>query len=129
MVAAVLEEYGAEVWGVLVDRLFGLGEELAGSIGRRRGQGWELAMVPQSNIVCFRLVPEEIAAGRHNAFTTALRQRHLEEGAHYVVQTRFNGAVWLRCTLMNPLTEPEDLEAMLDGFEVLAKEMLNQGWT
>lgn len=81
-------------------------------------------MEPQANIVCFRYLP----VGRdwsnveaQNAFTLDLRQRHLEAGAHYVVQTRFGGKVWLRCTLMNPLTEASDLEAMLDGFEALAE--------
>lgn len=123
-VAAVLEEYGAEIWGVLVDRLFALGGALAAAVTARGSKGWELAMEPQANIVCFRYLPvgrEWSNVEAQNAFTLDLRQRHLEAGAHYVVQTRFGGKVWLRCTLMNPLTEASDLEAMLDGFEALAE--------
>jgi len=124
-VAAVLEEYGPEIWGVLVDRLFGLGRALAASIESRTSKGWELAMAPEANIVCFRYLPQAFdSVEAENAFTSRLRQRHLEEGAHYVVQTRFGGRAWLRCTLMNPLTEVSDLEAMLDGFEALTPGVL-----
>jgi hypothetical protein len=34
-----------------------------------------------------------------------------------VVATRLNGEAWLRCTFMNPLTELEDMQVMLDEFE------------
>ncbi len=128
-VAAVLEEYGDEIWGVLVDRLFGLGRALADLVSARSARGWELAMDPQANIVCFRYVPPQVEPVDLDRFTAALRQLHLEMGAHYVVQTRFDDTNWLRCTLMNPLTEPADLEAMLDGFEALGQRLLDQGWT
>lgn len=124
-VAAVMEEYGPEIWGVLVDRLFGLGRALATAVESRSSKGWELAMAPEANIVCFRYLPQAFdSVEAENAFTSGLRQRHLEEGAHYVVQTRFGGRTWLRCTVMNPLTEVSDLEAMLDGFEALAPVVL-----
>ena len=120
-VAAVLEEYGPEIWGHLVDRLFALGKELANLVSRRKG--FELAMDPEANIVCFRFVPDDLKAAPlevQNDFVERLREKHLAQGQHYVVMTRFDRTVWLRCTLMNPLTEPEDLESMLDSFESIA---------
>jgi len=120
-VAAVLEEYGSEIWGHLVDRLFALGKSLANQVKQR--EGFELAMEPEANIVCFRLVPDPLNLApleQQNSFTEQLRQMHLEKGEHYVVMTRFDGTAWLRCTLMNPLTEAEDLEAMLDSLESIA---------
>jgi len=123
-VAAVLEEYGFEIWGHLVDRLFDLGRELADQVERRTD--FELAMRPEANIVCFRHIPQSMASATPdalNAFTAALRQKHLEEGPQYVVMTRFGGNAWLRCTLMNPLTESEDLEAMLDRIAALAEDL------
>ena len=123
-VAAVLEEYGPEVWGVLVDRLFGLGRELADRILDRGDLGWQLAMEPEGNIVCFRYLPHDFAdMDAENAFTRSLRQRHLEMGPQYIVQTKFDGKVWLRCTLMNPLTEPEDMVGLLDRLEALAQDV------
>jgi len=126
-VAAVLEEYGAEIWGHLIDRLFDLGRELADQVERR--PDFELAMPPEANIVCFRHVPESMnstSSEELNAFTAALRKKHLEEGPQYVVMTRFGGETWLRCTLMNPLTEAEDLEAMLDRIAFLAQDLTPQ---
>ncbi len=126
-VAAVLEEYGAEIWGHLIDRLFDLGRELADQVERR--PDFELAMPPEANIVCFRHVPESMnstSSEELNAFTAALRKKHLEEGPQYVVMTRFGGDTWLRCTLMNPLTEVEDLEAMLDRIAFLAQDLTPQ---
>ena len=121
-VAAVLEEYGPQIWGVMVDRLFGLGMELAEQIVERRERGWELAMEPQANIVCFRYLPRDFEnAEEENAFTLRLRHHHLEQGPQYIVQTRFGGKVWLRCTLMNPLTEASDLKGLLDRLESLGE--------
>ena len=121
-VAGVLEEYGPEIWGVLVDRLFSLGRVLAECISERHSRGWQLAMEPEANIVCFRYLPVSFDdVDQENAFTLTLRQRHLEQGPQYIVQPRFSGKVWLRCTLMNPLTELEDLEELLDRLEALAQ--------
>jgi L-2,4-diaminobutyrate decarboxylase len=126
-VAAVLEEYGSEIWGHLVDRLFDLGRELADQVEQR--PDFELAMRPEANIVCFRHIPESMTSATPdalNGFTAALRQRHREEGPQYVVMTRFGNTAWLRCTLMNPLTETEDLEAMLDRLAALAQDLTPQ---
>lgn len=124
-VAAVLEEHGPDIWGHLVDRLFGLGKALAEEVKGR--EDFELAMDPEANIVCFRHLPECVC-GRspeeQDRFTAAVRQRHLEEGPQYVVQTRFGGRTWLRCTLMNPMTEVEDLRAMLDRVAELGRGVI-----
>ena len=48
-----------------------------------------------------------------------LRDLHLHEGSGYIVKTEFDGQTWLRCTLMNPLTEWDDLAQMLEELEGL----------
>ena len=70
-------------------------------------------MTPQANIVCFR----PSAAAQNDNLVTQLRARHLANGSSYVVATRLNGEAWLRCTFMNPLTELEDMQTMLNEFE------------
>ena len=116
--AAIKAEYGWSIWGEMVDRLWELGVALAGHVQER--PRWELAMTPQANIVCFRPAPAQGAnQERWNLVVKALRKRHLAEGSGYVVQTEIDGKVWLRCTLMNPLTEESDLVQMLDEFEDL----------
>jgi L-2,4-diaminobutyrate decarboxylase len=121
--AAIKAEFGWGIWGELVDRMWALGQALASMIEDR--PGWELAMAPQANIVCFRPDPnEDISAERWNEVVRVLRKCHLAEGSGYVVQTEFEGKVWLRCTLMNPLTEEADLVHMLDEFESLLPSVL-----
>ena len=109
--ATAMFDGGLEKWGHLVDRLWSLAEVFADEVESR--PGWELAMAPQANIVCFR--PRR--AGQDGQLVSRLRARHLRKGASYVVATRLNGEAWLRCTFMNPLTEFEDMRTMLDEFE------------
>ena len=107
--AAVRAEHGWSIWGELVDRLFATASAFAAEIEVRAG--WELAMPPQANIVCFR--PVDAATGRKERLA-ALRQAYLRDGSGYIVATSFDGEHWLRCTFMNPLTEPADFCQMLD---------------
>lgn len=121
--AAFQAEHGWGIWGEMVDRMWELGQVLAGKVEER--QNWELAMTPQANIVCFRPTPKSGLDERAwNRVVSALRKRHLAEGSGYVVQTEFDGVVWLRCTLMNPLTEEKDLVQMLDEFESLLPSVM-----
>ena len=120
--AAIKSEYGWGVWTELIDRMWELGAALASMVEER--PGWALAMPPQANIVCFR--PERPATcdeASWNEVVRALRKRHLAKGSGYLVQTEFDGRVWLRCTLMNPLTEHQDLEQMLSELDALLSEV------
>lgn len=80
--------------------------------------GWELAVRPESNIVCFRHLPEGVTDP--DGLQARLRDRIIREGSFYLVKTTLHGRTWLRTTLINPLTEDEDLEALLVRLEQLA---------
>jgi L-2,4-diaminobutyrate decarboxylase len=47
----------------------------------------------------------------------------LEEGKFYIVQTTLREKLYLRVSLMNPLTTVRDLRALLEEVEKIAKEM------
>jgi L-2,4-diaminobutyrate decarboxylase len=49
----------------------------------------------------------------------ALRARLARDGRFYITATRLDGAMVLRVTLMNPLTERRHLEGMLDAIRRL----------
>jgi len=72
----------------------------------RREPGFEVAVEPESNIVCFR-------AEGSDELQLELRRRLLENGRHYLTTTGFRGRRWLRITAMNPLTALEDVERLL----------------
>jgi len=74
---------------------------------------FELAVPPDCNIVCFRHTPEGVPPGELDALQVRLRESLVRSGDFYLVQTTLGGRVWLRTTLINPLTTDADLEALL----------------
>jgi L-2,4-diaminobutyrate decarboxylase len=110
-VFALLQAYGQELWEEYVTYCYDLARHFARIIQSRKG--WELAVEPQSNIVCFRYAN----APGPDALNARLREAILHEGDFYIVQTRLRGRVYLRCTLVNPFTKERDLEALLERLE------------
>ncbi len=74
---------------------------------------FELAVPPDCNIVCFRYTPEGVPAAELDALQVRLRESLVTSGDFYLVQTTLGGRVWLRTTLINPLTTDADLDALL----------------
>ncbi|MCI0571469.1 MAG: pyridoxal-dependent decarboxylase [Myxococcaceae bacterium] len=81
---------------------------------------FELAVRPDCNIVCFRHTPRGVAAEQLDALQARLRERVIQRGDFYLVQTRLPRGVFLRVTLINPLTRDEDLEALLEALRGVA---------
>ncbi len=107
---ACLRAYGEELFGAIVDRQHVLACELAGLI--EAAPDFELAVAPESNIVCYRHVP---GPGTDlDAHNRALRRRLVDDGRFYIVGTEMPGGYYLRSTLMNPLIEERDLDELLD---------------
>jgi L-2,4-diaminobutyrate decarboxylase len=79
---------------------------------------FELATVPEGNIVCFRYVPK--GASDVDALQARVRQHVVESGAFYLVQTRLRDGLYLRVTLMNPFTTDADLAALLEAVRAAA---------
>ena len=107
-------EAGFDIWGKLVDRLWEIASCFAAEIQQR--DGWELAMTPQANIVCFR--PNAFQKMTANEIQ-AHRSTYLRTGSGYVVSTSVHGERWLRCAFMNPLTEAQDCREMLEEWEAI----------
>jgi L-2,4-diaminobutyrate decarboxylase len=78
-------------------------------------EDFELAVSPDCNIVCFRHTPRGVPASELDALQVRLRESLVTSGNFYLVQTTLGGRVWLRVTIINPLTTDEDLAAMLDA--------------
>ena len=111
-VYAVLRTYGEGIFTENVDTLYGLAHRFAGQVRSR--PGFELAVEPESNIVCFRYVGDESDAATLDALNNRIRKQLLTDGRFYIVQTTLNGQVWLRVSLMNPLTTDAQLGMLLD---------------
>jgi L-2,4-diaminobutyrate decarboxylase len=111
-VYVTLRTYGEAIFAENVDTLYGLARQFAMQVRSR--PGFELAIEPESNIVCFRYVGDETDADKLDALNSRIRQQVLTEGNFYIVQTTLRGRVWLRLALMNPFTTDAQLETLLD---------------
>ena len=76
---------------------------------------FELLMQPQTNIVCFRHRPaKNLADEALNTHQANLRKKLVESGAFHLTQVKLGDQLWLRTTIMNPLTAESDLDALLE---------------
>ena len=112
-----LRSRGEGWFGEVVDRQHALAAELAAKIGA--SSDFELALQPESNIVCYRHRPQGV--GDLDAHNRALRKRVVEDGTFYIVGTQLPSGYHLRSTLMNPLTESRDLDELLDHLRALCR--------
>ena len=96
-----------------IDRQTALAKTAAGML--RTAPGFEVAVEPQSNIVCFRVDGDD-------DLQLGLRRRLVEAGKHYVSSAEFQGRRWLRLVLMNPATEVHDIGELIDEIRQLLRE-------
>ncbi|MFL5346718.1 MAG: pyridoxal phosphate-dependent decarboxylase family protein [Hyalangium sp.] len=112
---------GTRLFADYVTATFELARRFA---GRLQASGdFEVAVPPDCNIVCFRHTPAGLPASELDALQGRLRERLITRGDFYLVQTTLPKGVYLRTTLINPLTADADLDALMDALraEVSAK--------
>jgi len=115
-VYASLRAYGPAIFGENVDRLYDQAQVFAQIL--QLAPDFERAVLPEANIVNFRYtgIPRE-SWDRKNGQT---RQRLVENGSFFIVQTVINVERWLRATVMNPFTNHQHFEKLLNTIRSLA---------
>ncbi len=111
-VFSILKTHGASLFGDYIDRCFGLGRMFAELIDVH--QRFELATIPECNIVCFRYIEPGKTDDQLDKINFEIREALLNSGSFYIVQTVLNGRRYLRTTLTNPFTLEADLVALLE---------------
>lgn len=96
---------GERAIGAMIERQTDLAQASADLL--RATPGLEVAVQPQTNIVCFRL------AGSDD-LQLAIRKRLTHDGAFYISTAEALGKRWLRLALMNPETTLDDVAALRD---------------
>jgi L-2,4-diaminobutyrate decarboxylase len=114
-IAAIWRTSGEELWREHLRTVHALARDFARMLRAR--PPFEVAVEPESNIVCFRMRPPGMDEAAVDARNALARQRVIESGRFYIVQTKLRGRVWLRTALMNPFTTTDHLAAMLDAVE------------
>jgi len=104
---AAMKYYGNNYYKEYIESRYDLARRFADLI--KSNSDFELAVEPESNIVCFRYTPagqNELALNEINA---AIREKIIKEGSFYIVQAELNGKIWIRLTIINPLTNEKIL--------------------
>ena len=104
-----LRSRGEQWFADVIDRQHALAKELAAKV--LAAPDFELALDPESNIVCFRHRPAGVTD--LDAHNRALRDKVVKDGTFYIVGTELPAGYHLRSTIMNPLTETRDLDELL----------------
>ena len=112
-VYTLLRTYGETIFADNVNVLYDMAQRFATQVGQR--PDFEVAVTPEANIVCFRYVGDGSQPDQFDAHNAQIRQQLLAEGRFYIVQTTLRGSLYLRVSLMNPLTTDEQLTALLDA--------------
>ncbi len=112
------KSYGIEIFEENIDCLYGLGKEFAQLVDKH--QDFELALDPQTNIVCFRYMKSGFDESQLNDLNKTIRQSLLEDSEFYIVQAVLNDTIYLRVTLMNPLTTGVHLQNLLNKITLIA---------
>ncbi|NTX02929.1 aminotransferase class I/II-fold pyridoxal phosphate-dependent enzyme [Myxococcus sp. CA040A] len=82
---------------------------------------FDVPVAPDCNIVCFRHTPAHVPPEEWDALQARLRERLVTRGDFYLVQTKLPTGVYLRVTLINPLTTDADLDALMEALRTAAR--------
>ena len=113
----LLQMYGEELFDQFVTTLYDLGKSFSKLI--KEHPDFEIAVEPDTNIVCFRYRQEHMSNDELNEINKMIRQKLLEKGDFYIVQTKLKNQIYLRTTIMNPRTGNDEFNALLDSLENL----------
>ena len=119
-----LKYYGENYYNEYIDSRYDLALIFAGMI--RSDIQLQLAVQPESNIVCFRFAPEKVSENELNRINSEIRSEIIKEGSFYIVQAELDGKIWLRVTIINPVTSENDLKELLVRVSDLGAEIIKK---
>ncbi len=119
---AAMKYYGDNYYKEYIESRYDLARKFADQV--KSHHEFELAVEPESNIVCFRYLRKGLSELALNEINAAIRDKIIKEGSFYVVQVELNGKIWIRLTIINPVTSGEDLELLLKTV-ILTSESLH----
>ncbi len=114
----LLKHYGDALFDEFVTRQYDLAKTFEKML--IEDPKFQLATSPQSNILCFRCIEKGKTNEELNAWNAAIRQRLLEDGEFYIVQTKLRGIRYLRTTLMSPFTTKDHLRQLVKKIKAVA---------
>ncbi len=118
-VYAILKQLGPQFFTDYLETCYDHGKTFAGIINANTN--FQMAHVPQSNIVVFRYIGSLSKQEEISKINKRIRQKIVEEGEFYIVQTEIEGYTYLRTVLMNPFTTETEMHNLLEYIIELIK--------
>ena len=116
-----LKYYGKNYYKEYIDSRYDLARTFAMMIKSNRQL--ELAVEPEANIICFRFAPQGIDDTTLNQINSVIRDKIIKEGSFYIVQVELCGKIWIRLTIINPVTSQDDLKDLLKRVAEVGEEV------
>jgi glutamate/tyrosine decarboxylase-like PLP-dependent enzyme len=113
-----LQRYGADGIGALYDRLCDTTRVLFEIL--KTHPDFITFHEPESNILCFRYTRAGMSDEELDALNRAMRERYNQSGVGWITTTVLGGRRVLRVTLMNPRTDREHVERLVEGLLQIA---------
>lgn len=112
---SIVAEHGWGFFNDLVNTLYDSGRLFAAKISKH--PDFELALEPQTNIVCFRYIRTDEDLDELNQ---RIRKAVIEDGRYYIVAVQLKEGYYLRTTFMNPFTSEDHMDQLIKLIESLA---------
>jgi L-2,4-diaminobutyrate decarboxylase len=113
-----MKYYGGEYYREYIESRYDLASAFARHVNSE--PGLQMALEPESNIACFRYFNKEADDQKLNAINAGIRSKIVKSGRFYIVQAEIGGKIFLRLTIINPVTD-------IDHLKELTREVLRIG--
>ena len=117
-----LKYYGNNYYREYIENRYDLAAEFAGMI--KSDHSLELCTEPDANIVCLRFAPQGYNDDFLNRINAAIRDKIIKEGSFYIVQAELKGRLYIRITLINPVTTKSELTGLINKIKVTGNELI-----
>lgn len=117
-----LKAVGAEMLGTMFDDLLALTQNVATLI--KESDTFELCCEPLLSTILFRLTEQgSLSDEAFNTFHQTLRLQLLTSGDAVIAETKVDGKVFLKFTLLNPCLTLNDFNLLLEKIELTATQI------
>lgn len=110
-----LQHIGTKGYEQLIHASYGLVDYFVEQIKQR--PYLELASTPDTNLCCFRGIPQHIANEKWDEWNLRLQQELLKDEQTFLSLPTYRGSRWLRAVLLNPFTSREDLRRVFERID------------
>lgn len=119
---SALKYYGGGYYKKYIESRYDLTRTFASLI--KADSELELVTEPDANIICFRFNKAGHNDSILNRVNASVRDRIIKEGSFYIVQVELEGRLYIRLTIINPVTSIDDLKELLISIKKKALEEL-----